>query len=142
MLAKITAESFAMPLPAAAAAAYAAFVSALPSAAPAIGMAAFTMAIIASHDPNRIEETHLKGNPEAAAECVRQNVTSHTRLAAVVQPLYGMSIMGLSLKAERTGDTVLNIVIQEEGTGSRAEFRPLTPPDQQPDILGKLIAGC
>jgi hypothetical protein len=131
-----------MPLPAAAVAAYTAFVSALPAAAPVIGMAAVTVAIIGSHDPNRIEETHLKGNPEAAAECVRQNVTSNTRLAAVVQPLYGMSIMGVSLKAERTGDTVLNIVIHEQGTGSRAEFSPQAPPNQQPDILGKLIAGC
>ena len=131
-----------MPLPAAAAAAYAAFVSALPSAAPVIGMAAVTVAIIGSHDPNRIEETYLKGNPETAAECVRHNVTSNTRLAAVVQPLYGMSIMGVSLKAERTGDTVLNIVIHEQGTGSRAEFSPQAPANQQPDILGKLIAGC
>ena len=132
-----------MPLPAAAVAAYAAAVSSLPSAAPFIGAAAVSFAIVATHDPNKLEEAQLKARPEAAAECMQRNVTAlNTRLAAVVQPLQGTQVMAVFLRAGVTGDALVNITLEESGTGSRAEFRPLTAPEHQPDVLPKIIAGC
>ncbi|HYH41535.1 MAG TPA: hypothetical protein VD867_06105 [Burkholderiales bacterium] len=132
-----------MPLPAAALAAYTAFLSSLPAAAPVIGVAAVGFVIVAAHDPHRLEEARLAGNPEVAAECLKRNVASlNTRLVATTQPLYGTSVMGVNVNAGVRGDALMVIVLQEAGSGSVAEFRPLAPPDPQPDILAKIIAGC
>ena len=131
-----------MPLPAAAAV-YAAVVSSLPAAAPLIGATAVSFAIIATHDPNKLEEAVLKGRPEAAAECVQKNVTAlNTRLLAEVQPLHGTEVMAVLLRRGIAGDVVTDITLHESGSGSRAEFRPLTAPQNQPDVLTKIIAGC
>ena len=85
----------------------------------------------------------LKGSPEVAAECVKVNVAAlNTRLVAVVQPLNGTATMGVVLKRGVVGEPVLNVVLQEAASGSQAEFRPLMPPDQQPDVITQIIAGC
>ena len=131
-----------MPLPTAAAL-YAVVVSALPTAVPVLGVAALSFALINSHEPDRLDVARLSGTPEAAAECIARNVGSmNIRLAAVVQPLFGTEVMGVILKSDRVGQPLMNIVIQEAGAGSQAEFRPLVPPEQQPDVITKIIAGC
>ena len=127
-----------MPLPAALVAAYAT----LAPAAPFIGAAVVGFGIIATHEPGRLESATLKGNPERAAECIQRNVSSlNTRLVAMVQPLRGTETMGVVLKSGVVGDPLLNVLIQESGAGSVAEFRPLTPADQQPDVIARIIAG-
>jgi|RhiMethySRZTD1v2_1073278.scaffolds.fasta_scaffold608544_2 hypothetical protein len=131
-----------MPLPAAAYAAYISISSALP-AAPVIAGMAVTAGMIATHEPGRIDMVQLKGSPEVAAECVKVNVAAlNTRLVAVVQPLNGTATMGVVLKRGVVGEPVLNVVLQEAASGSQAEFRPLMPPDQQPDVITQIIAGC
>ena len=39
-----------------------------------------------------------------------------------------------------TGEPVMTVVIQEAGSGSTAEFRPLEP--EQSDAVARLIVGC
>ena len=143
MLRMLLENVISMPLPAAAVAAYSAIVNALPAAAPVIGAAAVGFGIVASHTPGAPDTVQLKGTPEVAAHCMKGNVAAlKTRLAASVQPLYGTETMGVVVKRGSVGDPLVAIVIQEAGSGSRAEFRPLTPPDQQPDVIAKIIAGC
>jgi hypothetical protein len=133
-----------MALPAVVIAAYTAFVNALP-AAPVIGGAAVGLGIVASHalsQPDTLQ-VQLAGTPELAAECMKRNVSAlNTRLAAVVQPLFGTETMGVILKSGIAGDPLMAIVIQEGRSGSQAEFRALTPADQQPDVITKITAGC
>ena len=136
-------------LPAIAAAVHA-FAAALPTAAPAVAAAApFVLAtavgfgVVASHTPSPDILT-LKGTPEVAAECIKRNAASHvTKLAALVQPLYGAGIYSVVLKRGGvTGDPTITGVIQEAGSGSTAEFRSLSPQDQQNEVIAQMIAGC
>jgi hypothetical protein len=132
-----------MPLPALAVAAYAAFSSALPAAAPVIGAAAVSLAIIAAHKPEEPDLVKLSGSPEVAAECMKRNVAAlNTRMVAFVQPLHGTATMGVIVRMGVVGDPIMNVVIQDAAAGSSAEFRPLVPADQQADMIARLIAGC
>ena len=130
-----------MPLPTAAAV-YSVLVNALP-AAPFVAAAAVGFGVVASHTPGQPDIVQLKGTPESAAECMQRNVTAlNTRLAAAVQPLFGTERMGVLVKRGTVGDVVLTVVIEEAGNGSRAEFRPLLPSEEQPDVITRIIAGC
>jgi hypothetical protein len=132
-----------MPVPAIAVAAYAAISSALPAAAPVIGAAAVSLAIVAAHKPEEPDLVKLTESPEAAAECMKRNVAAlNTRMVAFVQPLHGTATMGVIVRMGVVGDPVMNVVIQDAVAGSSAEFRPLLPVPQQPDIVARLIAGC
>ena len=132
-----------MPVPAAAVAAYAAIVNALPAVAPVLGAGALTLGLVLTHKPEQQESAKLVGEPEAAAECMQRNVKAlNTRLVAVVQPLQGTETMGVIVKRGIVGDPVMNVIIQQAASGSTAEFRPLLAPEQQPDVIAKLIAGC
>jgi hypothetical protein len=133
-----------MPLPIAAyaAAAYSAAMANLSTAGPVIAVSLLGFAAVASHDPNRLETALLKENPEAAAECVARVVTANTNLAAAVVPLHGTAVMGVTLRSERRGDPLMNIVIHQQGAVSQAEFHPLDPAQAHSDVIGKIIAGC
>ena len=58
-----------LPIPVAAVAAYSAFLSALPSAAPFVGAAVVSAGIIISHEHGRLDTAQLKNGPELAADC-------------------------------------------------------------------------
>jgi hypothetical protein len=132
-----------MPVPALAVAAYAAISSALPTALPVIGAAAVSLAIISTHKTDEPDLVKLAGSPEIAAECVQRNVAAfRTRMVAYVQPLQGTATMGVIVKMGVVGDPLMNVVIQDTAEGSRAQFTPLVPPEQQPDMIARLIAGC
>ena len=131
-----------MPFPAAAYAAYVSISSALP-AAPVIAGMAVGVGMIASHEPGRIDMIQLKSAPEVAAQCMKVNVAAlNNRLVAIVQPLNGTATMGVVVKRGIVGDPVLNVVLEEVPTGSRVEFRPLMPLEQQPDVITQMISGC
>ena len=131
-----------MPFPAAAYAAYVGISSALP-AAPVIAGMAVGVGMIASHEPGRMDMIQLKSAPEVAAQCMKVNVAAlNNRLVAIVQPLNGTATMGVVVKRGIVGDPVLNVVLEEVPTGSRVEFRPLMPPEQQPDVITQMISGC
>jgi hypothetical protein len=135
--------SSAMPVPALAVAAYAAISSALPAAAPVIGAAAVSLAIISAHKADEPDLVKLAGSPEVAAECMQRNVASlKTRMVAYVQPLHGTATMGVIVKMGVVGDPIMNVVIQDTVAGSRAQFTALGQPEQQPDMIARLIAGC
>lgn len=132
-----------MPLPAAAIAAYTAITGALPSAAPVLAGMAVGLGVVTSHEPGKIDMVQLNGNPEVAAQCVKGNVAAlNNRLVAVVLPLSGTATVGVVIKRGVVGDPVMNVVLQEAAAGSQAEFRPLMPPEQQPDVITQIIAGC
>jgi hypothetical protein len=132
-------------VPPAIAAAYAAFASAFPglvAVAPFAGAAVIGLGVVASHNPERDLSHTMAGTPQATAECIQRNVASQpTRIAAVVQPLFGNQAYSVVVKRGGiTGDPVMTVVIQEAGSGSTAEFRPLEP--AQSDVVARLIAGC
>jgi hypothetical protein len=132
-----------MPLPAVGAAAYAAFVNALPAALPVLGAAAVTVGLVSAHRPDAIDTARLVRMPEPAAECIRHNIAAlNTKLVAVVQPLYGASTIGVTLKRGTFGEPIMNVVIREVETGSDVDFIPLVPPQEQPDVIARMIAGC
>ena len=132
-----------LPLPAAAVAAYTAAVNALPAIAPVVAAGLVGLGLVVSHTPGQQDIVKLAGNPEVAAECLKRNVASlGTRLVAVVQPLHGTETMGVIVKRGTVGDPIMNVVIEEASTGSSAEFRPLLPAEQQPDVIARMIAGC
>lgn len=131
-----------MPLPAVAYAAYVGISSAIP-AAPVIASMAIGAGMIASHEPGRIDMVQLKSGPEVAAECMKVNVAAlNNRLVAIVQPLNGTATMGVVVKRGIVGDPVLNVILEEVPSGSRVQFRPLMPPEQQPDVITQMISGC
>lgn len=129
-------------LPAIAAAIHAA-AAALPAAAPGIAVAVVGFGIVATHDPAP-EIITLKGTPEVAAECIKQNATIRkTRLAAVTQPLYGAATYSIVLKRGGvTGDPVMTVLLQQTPAGSTVEWRPLAGVEQDPDAIAQLMAGC
>ena len=132
-----------MPIPAVAAALYSSIAGALPSALPVLGSAVVFLGLAATHEPDKLESAQLASRPEAAAECMRTNVAAlNTRLTAAVQPLHGTETMGVTLKRGVVGDALLSVVIQEQGSGSRAECRPIAAPEEQPDVLRQMISGC
>jgi len=131
------------------AAAYAALVSAFPTALPGIaavapfaGAAVIGLGIVASHNPAPELSHALAGTPQVAAECIQRNAASQpTRLAAVMQPLFGNQSYGVIVKRGGvTGDPIMTVVIQEAVAGSTAEFNPLEP--DQVDVVTRLLAGC
>ena len=132
-------------MPPAIAAAYAAFASAFPglvAVAPFAGAAVIGLGVVASHNPEADLSHAMAGTPQATAECIQRNAASQpTRIAAVVQPLFGDQAYSVVVKRGGiTGDPVMTVVIQEAGSGSTVEFRPLEP--EQSDVVARLIAGC
>lgn len=129
-------------LPAIAAAIHAA-AAALPAATPVIATALVGFGIVATHDaaPQVIV---LKGTPEVAAECIKQNATlRQTRLAAVTQPLYGAATYSIVLKRGGvTGDPVMTVLLQETPAGSTVEWIPLAGVEQDPDAISQMMTGC
>ena len=132
-------------MPPAIAAAYGAFVSAFPglvAVAPFAGAAVIGLGVVALHDPTGDLSHTLAGTPQATAECIQRNAASQpTRIAAVIQPLFGNQAYSVVVKRGGiTGEPVMTVVIQEAGSGSTAEFRPLEP--EQSDAVARLIVGC
>ncbi|HEV3484855.1 MAG TPA: hypothetical protein VG106_05575, partial [Vicinamibacterales bacterium] len=85
----------------------------------------------------------LMNKPESAAECMTRNIAAlKGPLVVTGQPLYGTQVYGVSLKRGVTGNTVMTVLLMESDVGSNAEFTLLGPPEQQPDIIDKMIAGC
>jgi hypothetical protein len=129
-------------LPAIAAAIHAA-AAALPAATPVIATAVVGFGIVATHDPTP-EIIVLKGAPEVAAECIRHNAAVRkTRLAAVLQPLYGTATYSIVLKRGGvTGDPVMTVLLQETDAGSTVQFRPLAGIEQDADAVAQMMTGC
>lgn len=130
-----------MPLPAIAVTLYYTAVQAAPSLAPAVGLAALGIGVATLHQPGQLDTLALTRKPEPAAECIRQNVAAlNTRLVASVQPLRGTETMGVMLKRDVFGDTIMTIVVQDTPSGSTAELRPLE--DGLPDVIPQMTRGC
>lgn len=128
---------------AAIAAAIHAAAAALPAAAPVIATAVVSLAIVATYDPAP-EVITLKGTPEVAAECVKQNAAMRkTGLAAVTQPLYGTATYSIVLKRGGvTGDPVMTVLLEETPTGSTVQLRPLAGVEQDADAIAQMMTGC
>jgi hypothetical protein len=111
-------------------------------AAPFLGAAAVGFGVVAGHNPEADLSHSIKGAPQVTAECIQRNAAMQpARLAAVVQPMHGNETWSVVLKRGGvTGDPIMTVLIQEAITGSRAEFRPLTP--EHGDLVARMLAGC
>jgi hypothetical protein len=58
------------------------------------------------------------------------------------QPLYGMDVVGVTVKRRFAGDAILVATLTATTTGSTADFGPAFGVEQAPDMLEKLLAGC
>ncbi|HYC49172.1 MAG TPA: hypothetical protein VED01_27150 [Burkholderiales bacterium] len=128
----------------AAAATYGAAAAAKYGGAAAVGgVSVFMLGVAATHDPAGDLTRALLNKPESAAECITHNVAAlKGPLVVTGQPLYGTQVYGLSLKRGVTGSPVMTVLLIESDVGSNAEFTPLGPREQQPDVIDKMIAGC
>ena len=117
--------------------------AALPAAAPGIAVTLIGFGLVATHDPTP-EVITLKGTPEVAAECIKQNAALRkTRLAAITQPLYGAATYSIVLKRGGvTGDPVMTVLLQETPAGSTVEWRPLAGVEQDADAIAQMMTGC
>ena len=107
------------------------------------GFSAFMVAVSATHDPAGDLTRALMKKPEQAEECMTRNVAAlKGPLVVSGQPLYGTQVYGLSLKRGVTGNPVMTVLLIEGDVGSNAEFTPLGPREQQPDVIDKMIDGC
>ena len=96
-----------------------------------------------THDPNAHLARTFSKEPQAVAECMSRNARSAAApLILQMQPLYGMEVVGVTVKRRFTGDAFLVATLTATPTGSAVEFRPAVGVEQPPDVLEKLIAGC
>ena len=112
-------------------------------AAPVLVVAAGGFAAVAIHDPAGDWTRVLAQQPDTVAECMTRNVAAlKSRLVLVGQPLYGTDVYGLTLKRGVTGGPIMSVVLQATDVGSTAVFTPIDPPQQPPEMIEKMLAGC
>ena len=115
----------------------------LVSVAPFAVATAVGLAIVATHDREADRFHNFNRFPEATADCMVRNVKAlDSRLVAFSQPLYGSEVYDVTVKRGVVGEPVLRIVLTQTSVGAHAEVIPLVAPEQQPDVLAKIVAGC
>jgi hypothetical protein len=112
-------------------------------AVPTAGVTAFALLMASTHDPNARLTRTFATEPQSVAECMARNVGAMKGpLVVQTQPLYGMDVVGVTVKRRHAGDAVLVATLTATTKGSTADFGPASAPEPSPDMLEKLLAGC
>jgi hypothetical protein len=113
-------------------------------AGPTAGVTAFALLMASTHDPQaRLTRTFVT-EPQSVAECMARNAGAMKgSLVVQTQPLYGMDVVGVTVKRRFAGDALLVATLTATTKGSTADFGPAHGVERSPDdLLEKLIAGC
>ena len=113
------------------------------AAAPIAGVATLALVMASMHDPKARLTRSFTTEPQSLAECMARNAGAMKGPVFLqTQPLYGMEVLGVTVKRRVTGDPILVATLTATATGSTADFGPAYGVEQSPDILEKLLAGC
>jgi hypothetical protein len=107
------------------------------------GVATFALLMASTHDPQARLTRTFAIEPQSVADCMSRNAGGMKgSLVLQTQPLYGMDVVGVTVKRRVTGDAILVATLTATTTGSTADFGPAFDGEQSPDMLDKLLAGC
>jgi hypothetical protein len=113
-------------------------------AGPTAGITAFALLMASTHDPNARLIRTFSTEPQSVADCMARNIAAMKEpLVLQTRPLYGMDVVGVTVKRRFAGDPVLVATLTATTKGSTADFGPAHGAERSPeDMLEKLVAGC
>ena len=81
-------------------------------------------------------------SPAVSAECVVKNARGSGAPSAEIQPLYGMTQVGVVMRDRPTGDTLAVAVLQPENPGSLVVIGTTPHVTDRDALVSELLKGC